>query len=74
MGHDAITFDPDFLNYVKNREQVAARRRRYVANSMPETESVHRCKVCGHTEADDPGLELRVAADDEEYCLGHLPR
>lgn len=38
------------------------------------TESIHRCTVCGMTEADDPTMDFRycVGCDDHEYCSEHL--
>lgn len=41
--------------------------------SKMDLPSLHRCALCNRTEASDPDLSFRVAADDEEYCLDHLP-
>lgn len=38
------------------------------------TDAIHRCTVCGMTEADDPTMDFRfcVDCDDHEYCSKHL--
>ena len=54
--------------------EMLARRREFRAALTPSTEALHRCKVCGRSEATNPELEFRVAGrDGEEYCLDHLP-
>lgn len=53
--------------------RVSARRSVYQQNSLPKGDSFHVCKVCGRTEVSDPTLEFRIAGDDEEYCVDHLP-
>jgi hypothetical protein len=53
--------------------RVSARRSVYHEKSMPKGESFHQCKVCGRTDVSDPTLEFRIAGDDEEYCVDHLP-
>lgn len=37
-------------------------------------QSIHRCTVCGITEADDPTMDFRycVDCDDHEYCSNHV--
>ena len=50
------------------------KRRREFQRSMDRSAStLHQCAVCKRTERDDPNLEFRVAADEEEYCVDHLP-
>ena len=53
--------------------RVAGRRSRFKGESALEGESFHKCKICGRTEVSDPLLEFRIAGDDEEYCVDHLP-
>lgn len=48
--------------------------RKYKKEKMNDREAFHRCKACGQTEASDPELEFRMAADGEEYCEDHLPK
>lgn len=39
------------------------------------SDALHHCTVCHRTELTDPALEFRVsAADEQEYCLDHLPK
>jgi membrane associated rhomboid family serine protease len=68
-----IFFGPEHVYEARHRHDVSARRRRLEVQSRPETESLHKCAVCGATELTDPNLEFRVARDGEEYCMKHLP-
>ncbi len=68
-----LFFGPDIVRTVRNRQQVATRRRRFEQKGRPEDEALHHCAICGATELTDPNLEFRVARDGEEYCLAHLP-
>jgi hypothetical protein len=68
-----IFFGPEIIHQARHRRDVSDRRRRFEVQSRPETESLHKCAVCGRTELIDPDLEFRVARDGEEYCLEHLP-
>jgi len=68
-----IVFGPRAIRQIRQRGEVAARRRKFDSAKLPETESLHRCGVCGKTEHSDPDQEFRVAADGEEYCTEHLP-
>ena len=68
-----LVFGPATIRNLRQRGEVAARRRKFESAKMPESESLHRCAVCGKTEHDDPDLEFRVATDGEEYCVEHLP-
>lgn len=55
--------------------RAGARRQSFQAQVRPgETETFHRCAVCGRTELDSSALEFRVGADGEEYCTDHLPQ
>lgn len=68
-----IFFGPEHVYEARHRHEVSARRRRFEDHSRAETDSLHRCTVCGRTELTDPDLEFRVARNGEEYCLEHLP-
>jgi hypothetical protein len=37
-----------------------------------DKQAFHKCQVCGKTENDGDGIEFRISADGEEYCLEHL--
>ncbi len=67
-----IFFGPGVVHSVRNRQQVAHRRRRF-EEATPHDEALHRCATCGATEQTNPNLEFRVARDGEEYCVPHLP-
>jgi len=68
-----LFFGPEIVNSVRNRQQVASRRRRFEESASPDDEALHHCKTCGATELTNPNLEFRVARDGEEYCMAHLP-
>jgi membrane associated rhomboid family serine protease len=70
-----IFFGRDIWNEARQRREVSSRRQRFEADvSTVGEEPLHKCKVCGATEASDPNLEFRVARDGEEYCMAHLPK
>lgn len=73
LANYLIFFGPEFIHEARNRRDVSERRRRFEVQSKPESESLHKCAVCGRTELTDPDLEFRVARDGEEYCMAHLP-
>ncbi len=68
-----IVFGPATVRQIRQRGEVAVRRRQFELSKMPEHEALHRCTTCGKTEIDDEDSEFRVAADGEEYCVAHLP-
>jgi hypothetical protein len=68
-----IFFGPQLVRAARNRRQNVNRRRRFVDETRPEEEALHRCANCGATELTNPNLEFRVSRDGEEYCLAHLP-
>jgi hypothetical protein len=68
-----LFFGPGIFHSVRNRQQVASRRRRFEETARAESEALHHCKTCGATELTNPNLEFRVARDGEEYCMEHLP-
>ena len=67
-----IFFGPEIVGEARHRKSVTERRRRFEVQSKPETESLHKCAVCGRTELTDPDLEFRVSRNGEEYCMEHL--
>lgn len=68
-----LFFGADHFREIRHRSTVATRRRRFQQAAAPVEEALHRCAVCGRTEATDPHLDFRVARDGEEYCVEHLP-
>lgn len=74
LGNYLLFFGPEIYRDARHRQGVAARRKVYVAKSVPESEPLHRCKVCDRTELSHPELTFRVARDGEDYCVEHLPR
>src|SRR6202162_1229784 len=73
LANYLIFFGPAFVYQARHRHEVSSRRKRFEDTARSETESLHKCAVCGATELTDPNLEFRVASDGEEYCLAHLP-
>jgi membrane associated rhomboid family serine protease len=74
LSNYLIFFGPGAIQQLRQRKEVASRRKRFEIQSRSEEEPLHRCATCGATELTDPSLEFRVARDGEEYCLAHLPR
>jgi hypothetical protein len=74
LSNYLIFFGPGAIQQLRQRKEVAGRRKRFEIQSRSEEEPLHRCATCGATELTDPSLEFRVARDGEEYCLAHLPR
>ncbi len=68
-----LFFGPMIWRNFRTRQEVAGRRAEYERRSIPESQTLHQCTVCKKTEASDPDLDFRVAADGEEYCEEHLP-
>jgi hypothetical protein len=68
-----IFFGPEHIHEARHRRDVSTRRKRFEEQTKPETESLHKCAVCGKTELTDPDLEFRVSSNGEEYCMAHLP-
>ncbi len=69
-----VFFGPGIIEGAKMRQQVAERRRKFVAARAPETATLHECVVCHRTEASNPDIDFRVARDGQEYCKDHLPK
>ncbi|MEY2542042.1 MAG: hypothetical protein QOI22_1644 [Verrucomicrobiota bacterium] len=74
LSNYLIFFGPGAIRQLRQRKEVATRRKRFEVQSRPEEEALHHCATCGATELTDPGLDFRVARDGEEYCVAHLPR
>ena len=74
LGNYFIFFGPETIQKVRQRKEVATRRKRFEIESRSDEEPLHKCKTCGATEVSDPNREFRVARDGEEYCLEHLPK
>ncbi|MCX7824589.1 MAG: rhomboid family intramembrane serine protease [Verrucomicrobiae bacterium] len=75
LGNYLLFFAPHFWRTAMMNRQVLRRRAQFEADKRDaESETWHRCVVCGKTERDDPNLEFRVADDDREYCMEHLGR
>jgi hypothetical protein len=73
LANYLIFFGPEFIYQARHRHEVSGRRKRFEDQTRGETESLHKCAVCGATELSDPNLDFRVARNGEEYCLAHLP-
>lgn len=69
----ALVFLPQFAHRFKHGQEVAARRRKFATQQMPDDDVFHRCAECGVTDQQDPEMDFRVAADDKEYCRNCLP-
>ncbi len=69
-----VFFLPYFLREAKQKQTVQTRRAKFEAAKLPESHTLHRCVVCGITEVSHPRADFRVADDDQEYCVEHLPR
>ncbi|RYD32264.1 MAG: hypothetical protein EOP86_16075 [Verrucomicrobiaceae bacterium] len=65
---------PILLRNMRQKSQVAHRRAVYQENSVPVGEPFHECCICHRTDHTNPGLEFRIAGDDQEYCVEHLPQ
>lgn len=71
LSNYLIFFGPEIIRSIRNRRVVTQRRERFEQAAVTD-EPLHRCAVCGATEASNPSLEFRVASNGEEYCLEHL--
>ena len=69
-----VFFGKDLITRSKTNRQVYHNRKRYLSD-LPKKSSVHKCKVCGITEKEDPKLDFRYCSwceGDIEYCMNHL--
>lgn len=69
-----LFFGAAFFRQGVQARQVATRRARFEVAKRSDTETLHRCEVCGRTEVSNPELDFRVSADGHEYCTAHLPK
>ncbi len=69
-----LFFGQEIFQDVVDRRDVHARRSRFEKAQLSDADTLHRCQVCGRTEATAPELEFRVAKDGHEYCTEHLPK
>ncbi|MEY2561298.1 MAG: hypothetical protein QOG51_1713 [Verrucomicrobiota bacterium] len=74
LSNYLIFFGPGVIQNLRNRKEIAGRRKRFEVQSRSDEEPLHKCTTCGATELSDPNLEFRVARDGEEYCIAHLPK
>jgi len=58
---------------LRHGARVSTRRAAWKSNSLPVGPAFHECRICHRTDQTDPTLEFRIASDDEEYCIDHLP-
>jgi hypothetical protein len=69
-----LFFWREIYEEAKMRQEINTRRARFDREMRgAESDTLHRCKVCGISEVASPDAEFRVAADGEEYCTAHLP-
>lgn len=63
------------MRYSSARQQRGsmARKRKYQANGLSDSEAFNTCAVCGATEISHPDYEFRVGVDGKDYCQDHLP-
>jgi membrane associated rhomboid family serine protease len=74
LSNYLIFFGPEVIQNLRQRKEIAGRRKRFDVQSRSDDEPLHKCATCGATELSDPSLEFRVASDGEEYCIAHLPK
>jgi membrane associated rhomboid family serine protease len=74
LSNYLIFFGPEVIQNLRQRKEIAGRRKRFEVQSRSDDEPLHKCATCGATELSDPSLEFRVARDGEEYCIAHLPK
>jgi hypothetical protein len=68
-----LFFGPTFVNQAAASRATLARRAKFEAAKIPDTDTLHKCEACGRTEVSNPELDFRVSADGHEYCTVHLP-
>jgi membrane associated rhomboid family serine protease len=68
-----IFFAGDWIRSLRERAQIAERRRKFESSSA-SADSLHHCVICNRTEVTAPDMDFRVARDGNEYCVEHLPR
>ncbi|MEI6034476.1 MAG: hypothetical protein WCS65_09380 [Verrucomicrobiae bacterium] len=73
LGNYLAFFAPAYYRGVSARQRVRGRRARFDSAKLADSETLHRCAICGATELSFPDADFRVAADGLEYCGSHLP-
>lgn len=68
-----LFFGPTFFRNLRDKQRVVTRRAQF-ESAKDNTPYLHKCETCGKTELTDPDAEFRVASDDKEYCIAHLPK
>src|SRR5205085_4447772 len=63
LSNYLIFFGPGMIQQLRQRKEVAVRRKRFEIEARSDEEPLHRCATCGATELSDPSLEFRVARD-----------
>ncbi len=63
-----ITFGPGLIKGARQRAIVTSRRQQFDSAQRSDSEPLHRCSVCGRTDAQHPQLDFRVTADGEDIC------
>lgn len=70
-----LFFGKELATNSRQRHQVYRNRQRFQQQKGPAKATIHKCEICGKTEADDNDLEFRYCAEcsgDHEYCMEHL--
>jgi hypothetical protein len=73
-----LFFGREIITGTRRRGETVQRKRAFAAKLQKgagKQGTMHRCSVCGMTEADDPLMEFRYCSTCEgnyEYCMGHL--
>ncbi|KEH99017.1 rhomboid family intramembrane serine protease [Clostridium massiliodielmoense] len=69
-----VFFGKNSITATNNKGKNYIRRKNF-KNKMNNTQTIHRCTICGITEKDDPEMEFRYCSKctgDYEYCMNHL--
>lgn len=75
LGNVLLFFHRDLRGHLRGSPiKGGLRKFEFQQKAAPVQQTIHRCTVCGRTEADDPHLEFRYCneCDDHEYCMDHL--
>ena len=73
LANYLLFFGPELLANVRQRQEVAGRRRKFAKAALPMGQPLHQCVVCQRTDISHPALEFRVARNGNDYCLEHIP-
>jgi len=69
-----LFFGKEIYSDARLRNRVAGRRAEFKRQSIPDSEALHSCSVCGKTDLSHVELEFRVGKDGRDYCIEHLPK